>query len=425
MIDHGQGSARQEWKHHWPVVLAAAAGTSLGAIPSYALGLFVHPLEEAFGWSRASISAAITIYAAVGVLGAPAAGHVLDKVGSRRFALVGVTCISLLFASLAFITASIWSWWAVWFLLGLAGLGIKPAVWTKAVTSFFTAGRGVAIAVMLCGTGVATSVLPAISNKLIDSFGWRGGFAALGLGVGAIVLPLVWLFLFDAVDKDAKSAKIAMAKVVDRAEHSRSLPGWSAAEGLRRRQLYQIALAALIATGVITGFVVHIVPMLTLSGLSRGEAVGVVSLIGILSIMTRLTVGYVFDRIAHPIVGALSIAAPAIPALVLLTFDPGFATAVCAVVALGIAAGGEYDAVIYLSSRYFGLRALGFLFGIVVSALLAGVGLGPIIAGHIFDLTGSYDMFLLGAIPASLLAGGLIALLGPYPKHEAPIMAAA
>lgn len=406
-------SARAEWKQHWPVVLAAMAGTSIGSLPSYATSLFIQPLEDEFGWSRAGISASITFYSAVGVIGAPFAGHILDKVGSRRFGLIGVTAMCVLFAALSLITSAIWSWWSMWVLLGCSALFVKPAVWTKAVSSFFTAGRGLALALTLCGTGFVTMALPSMTHLLMESFGWRGAFLGLGAIFAAIILPILWFFFFDATDKDATMDR----KAVD----PTTLPGWSASQGLRQRQLWQIAAAAFLATGVVTAFIFHLVPILTLYEVSRAEAVGMAGLVGLLAVVARLTVGYLFDRIGHPMVGAISIALPVLPALILLGFDPGYGTALAAVIALGIAAGGEYDAVIYLGSRYIGMRAFGFLFGIVVSALLLGVGLGPVIAGYVFDVTRSYNWFLIAAIPASILSAALVATLGRYPDHGAAL----
>lgn len=402
-------SARDEWRQHWSVVLAAMAGTSIGAIPSYATGLFIQPLEHEFGWSRAALSASITLYSAVGVIGAPFAGHVLDRVGSRTFGLMGVSAICALFAALSLITSSIWSWWGLWLLMGAAALGVKPAVWSKAVSSFFTAGRGLALGVTLCGTGLVSAALPTITYRLMDWFGWRGAFLALGAAFAVVILPLLWFFFFDATDKDQTIDR----KTADPA----SLPGWSASDGVRKRQLWQIAIAALLATSVVTGMTFHLVPMLTHYGIARSEAASIVGLVGILAVIARLSVGYLFDRLQHPVVGVFSIGAAAVPAAILLFFEPGLGTALAAVIALGIAAGGEYDAIIYLGSRYIGLRAFGFLFGIVVSALLMGVGLGPVFAGYVFDVTRSYDWYLIASIPMVLIAALLIGTLGRYPDH--------
>jgi len=404
------GTAVAEWSRHWTIVFAAAAGSFATSLSVYVLGLFMQPLQDSFGWSRASISAAVTIHAALGFVGAAPAGYLLDRVGARRMGICGIALFCLFFASLSLITSSIWTWWSIWVLLGLAGFAVKPAVWAKAVTSFFVHSRGMAIAVMLCGTALGSVALPFAANKLIASYGWRVAFAAIGLGVAAVVLPILAFFLRDAKDKVARKAD----------ETASELPGWTFREGLRKRQLYQIALAALLVVGTIVGFTVHIVPILTAQGLSRSTAVSLLSVVGISSVTARLGIGYIFDRFQHPAIGALSLGAPALTATILLLFPPTFTSAMVAAASLGFCAGAEFDALIYLSSRFFGLKAFGALFGVVETAMFAGIALGPIIAGAAFDTTKSYDLFLIAAIPLSLTGSLVILLLGPYPDHPEP-----
>src|SRR3546814_3244418 len=92
---------------------------------------------------------------------------------------------------------------------------------------------------------------------------------------------------------------------------------------------------------------------------------------------------------------------------------------IIAIVLLGLSVGGEYDAIIYLSTRYFGLQNFGALFGYIASALLAGVGLGPLLGGYLYDIAGSYDMFLMFVIPTGIIAALLVGTLGRYPAHQA------
>lgn len=406
------GTAREEWRRHWTVVLAGLAGMSLSAIPSYGLGLFIHPLETEFGWSRAGISAALTIFAVVNILTLPAGGWLLDRIGARRLGVFGVICYCSGLALLSLATSSIWSWWALWVLVGLTGIGIKTGIWSKAITSFFHHGRGVAVAVMASGGGVAAIFLPRLVTGLIEPYGWRVAMVGMAATFLAVVLPLLWLFLYDSTDRAVKDRTVET-----RVDAARTLPGWSAKEGLRKRQFWQLGIAALIATGTMTALTVHIIPIMVQSGMPRSQAVTLFSLVGFLSVAARLTVGFIFDRVSHPLVGALSIAGPGVPALFLLLLEPTTTTMVLAVVALGIAIGGEYDAVIYLCSRFFGVKAFGVLFSIVGSMVSLGVAIGPLLAGRTFDLTGSYELFLMGTVPACALAGLLVYTLGRYPDH--------
>jgi MFS family permease len=115
-----------------------------------------------------------------------------------------------------------------------------------------------------------------------------------------------------------------------------------------------------------------------------------------------------------------SVGLPAISALIILFFPDVFPMVVVAVVLLGLSVGGEYDAIIYLSTRHFGLRNFGTLFGFVTSLILAGVGLGPILGAVLYDIGGDYRLFLWLAIPMSLTTSVLLGTLGRYPDHEIP-----
>lgn len=88
-----------------------------------------------------------------------------------------------------------------------------------------------------------------------------------------------------------------------------------------------------------------------------------------------------------------------------------------AVIFLGLSVGGEYDAIIYLSTRYFGLKNFGALFGFVMSLLAAGVGLGPLLGGVLYDISGNYNLFLMVVIPMCAISCVMICTLGPYPEH--------
>lgn len=399
-----------EWKKGWPLVLATFFGVVLGAVYIYGIGLFIQPLEKEFGWSRAQITGGMTIVSIVSVFGAPFVGVLIDRWGPRRFALVGSLLFCAAIAGLSLAGPAIESWWALWVGIALAVLVMSPTLWSAAVSSRFTRSRGLALAVVLTGTGLASSVLPALANMLIASFGWRSAFLALAGGCAAVVFPLMFFFFHDARDQARRTSKIPAGAAVD-------LPGWTLREGLHRRQFYQLVLAALITTGVVVAFAVHLVPLLGTYGMQRTDAAKLAGLLGIMSVIGRLTVGHLLDRMPGTRVGAVSVLLPVGAALALL-IAPGSTTgAAIAIAFLGLAIGGEYDAIIYLSTRYFGLRNYGALFGYVASALQIGVGVGPLLAGAVYDGTGGYTAFLIAVIPLCVIASLMLLTLGRYPDH--------
>ena len=404
-------TARQEWRTHWPLVLAATLGVALGSIHVYSTGIFIEPLEREFGWSRAEISAGLSLVSVIGVFGAPLFGYLVNRLGSRRIALPGTVFLCASIAALSLATSSIWSWWGLWVLVALSTLFMKPTVWSTAVSSVFNKSRGLALAVVLSGTGLGSALTPIVANYLIEHFGWRGAYLGLGLGAAVLVVPTMWFLFFDARDR------LRLSPAGTKATAPAMLTGWSMAEGFRARQFYQLWAAALITTLIVVGFVVHLVPLLGDAGISRATAVSLAGVVGIMSIIGRLTVGYLMDRLPGPPVGTISVSLPIVAALILLAFPGSVPAAVVAVAVLGLSVGGEYDAIIYLCSRFFGMRNFAALFGWIASGLLAGMGLGPVLAGWIHDRWGSYEMFLVAVIPMGLLAGLMIATLGKYPRH--------
>ncbi|MEA3298711.1 MAG: MFS transporter [Pseudomonadota bacterium] len=404
-------TARQEWRTHWPLVLAATLGVALGSIHVYSTGIFIEPLEREFGWSRAEISAGLSLVSVIGVFGAPLFGYLVNRLGSRRIALPGTVFLCASIAALSLATSSIWSWWGLWVLVALSTLFMKPTVWSTAVSSVFNKSRGLALAVVLSGTGLGSALTPIVANYLIEHFGWRGAYLGLGLGAAVLVVPTMWFLFFDARDR------LRLSPAGTKATAPAMLTGWSMAEGFRARQFYQLWAAALITTLIVVGFVVHLVPLLGDAGISRATAVSLAGMVGIMSIIGRLTVGYLMDRLPGPPVGTISVSLPILAALILLAFPGSVPAAVVAVAVLGLSVGGEYDAIIYLCSRFFGMRNFAALFGWIASGLLAGMGLGPVLAGWIHDRWGSYEMFLVAVIPMGLLAGLMIATLGKYPRH--------
>ncbi|RYY29121.1 MAG: MFS transporter [Sphingomonadales bacterium] len=401
-------SALAEWRTGWALVIAAACGVALGSIQIYATGVFVAPLEAEFGWSRGDISAGLLAPSILGVLFSPVLGMLIDRWGARRIAIPGAIMVCSATAALSLAGPSIHSWWALWVVFGIAALFQKPTIWSTAVSSHFSISRGFALAVMLSGTGLAQACLPTITRLLIDELGWRGAYMTLGAGFAVIVVPVLLVFFHDARFEKGTTVRRTVG----------AEKGYTPREAIRTRQFWQLALAAFIMTGVIVAFVFHLVPLLSELGLSRANATYVAGIAGICSVIGRLCVGAMLDRLPGPPVGAASVALPIIAAGLLLAFPGSLTMAIVAIIFLGLCIGGEYDSIIYLSTRYFGMRNFGTLFGWVAAALLAGVGLGPWVAGTIHDVTGSYDLFLWLVIPLAALSSLLLGTLGKYPQHE-------
>lgn len=401
-----------EWRRHGAVLIPSVAGISLVAVHGYSLGVMMVPLEREFGWSRAEISGGTMIIAFVSLLLSPLAGLAIDRLGPRPIAIFGVIAYSGLLALFATTSADIGSWWLRWGLLGLASTLIMPTVWTAAVNSRFVVHRGKALAIALLGTGLSATFVPALASTLIDRFGWRGAYVALATIIGAAVLLLVLLFFRAA--GEGRAAKVGALPV--------SQPGMTAREGFRSAAFRKLALGVFVFGVTCLALTVNAVPLLQARGLDRDVAVEVAGLLGIGSILGRLAGGFLLDRFDAGRVAAVSVAAPILSIVMLLLMPGSDLAAGAAMLLLGLALGTEVDACSYLSARHFGMRAFGSLFGTINGVVVFGTGIAPVVANHIYDLTGSYDPVLWATMPLCALAALLFLTLGPYPEFgEEPV----
>lgn len=415
MAEHWAPTASAEWQQNWSLVLSGAMGMALASTSVYSLGIFIAPLEAEFGWTRAEISAGLTINTVLAVLVSPFVGVLLDKIGVRRIGMFGVTAYCLLFACMSLAGPSIWTWWGLWLLLGCTSLAIKPTIWTTSVSSMFRISRGLALSVMLCGTALGSSLTPMVGNYLIEAYGWRQGCMLLAAFWAALVIPPVFLFLTSA--RDRQLAAEAGPAVVD------PLPvllGVTIREGLLSWRFLRLALAGFVTTLVIVSFVSNLIPILSSRGFERQTAANLAGLVGIATIIGRLSGGFLLDRTNGNIVGAASVGLATIPAIMLLLEPGSTMIAAAAVLILGLTLGAELDAVAYLTTRHFGMKHFGAIFGTISGILAFGTGLGPFFVSLTYDLSKSYNNVLIAYIPLALMAGALYLSLGRYPDFDQP-----
>ncbi|ATE64200.1 MFS transporter [Rhizorhabdus dicambivorans] len=403
---------RREWSVGWKIPLIAAIGMGMSASPNLTLGALMTAIQDDTGWSRLQISSGAAIMSVIIVTLAPLMGHAVDRFGSRRIALPGLVMFCLALASLAIAGASKWTWWAGWTFLAVAALFIKSTVWTAAVISRFDQSRGLAIAVTLSGTGLASFCLPFILTLLQQSFGWRGAYIGLAAIFALLSLP-AWFFFFDASDQRRRDK--AEAITIDRSK----LPGLTPREIFRSRRFAQMALACLLVGIAISSLTVHFIPILRGKGASPLTAAGIASVIGLATIVGRLVTGWLLDRFNGPLIGLIALALPAVGCALLLA-DAGLSFAFVVAVLIGFSAGAEFDVIAYLAARYFGVRHYGLVFGTVVGLLSCGAGLGPMFGAQMFDHFGDYSNLLLIVGTTFALSGVLIGTLGAYPTLAAP-----
>jgi predicted MFS family arabinose efflux permease len=413
-------SPADEWKRGWKLVFASAAGFSFFSVMSASVGIFMEPLSKEFGWSRTLLSAGVTIAAVTTAVLSPFFGVLIDRYGARRVAMPGLVATIFATSSFALLNGSAFQWLALWLIYAIISISVKTTVWITAVAGRFSAGRGLALGITLTGTAVAQAALPPLANWLIEEFGWRLAYVWLGFGWGGLTLLLCYLFLFDARDiAVAKSSAGNSGRFV-----RPKLPGLTVAAAWRNTALWRIILCTLVMMLLTMGLLIHQIPILTEAGVTRTNAAWLASLAGVSGIFGKLISGVLLDRFRANLVGGLTLGATALAFGLLIDGVNMPGLIVTAMVVNGYAAGSKLQIASYLTARYAGMRSYGTIYGFVTSMVALGTGIGPLIAGLTFDLTGSYTPFLLAGVVGSVICGLLIATLPRYPEWTSPADAA-
>lgn len=390
-------TARAEWAAMWPLPLVSMLGYVGGASFAYSSGVFMQELTTEFGWSRAEFSFAFTIHSLVALVMAPFIGRLIDRIGPRKMALIGIVPFMCGLALFGLANGSIWQWWGIAFVQALLASMIGGAVWVKAVVTRFKASRGLALATVLAGSGVATTVWPVVAAYLISHFGWRLSYAGMALSWGMLMLPLAWLFFVDpdsGSSEDIQQRKTFALRELKNVYFSRSF--------------ISLALAGAIFSALTLGLLLHLVPIFTGAGLDLASAAGIAGLTGIFAILGRLSTGLLLDLLpTRPLAIAIFLLPLAISAL-LWNFDGSIAMAIAAVVILGFVSGADGDIIAYLISKGFDSGVFATIYSLMVAILAISSSLGPVISGAIYDQWGSYQYYFLAMIPMALVAAALV-----------------
>ena len=425
-MDHSAISAKQEWRSNWTLVLAASLGFSFFSVMLAGTGLFMGPLGKEFGWSRTLLSSGASIATFVTALLGPFFGMLIDRYGTRRLVLPGLVLTMISICAFSLVNGSQAQWLTLWVVFGVVSVTIKSTAWTTAVVGVFEKSRGLALGLTLAGTAVAASVVPPLGNFLITEFGWRAAFVWLSLGWGGVTLLACILFLYDAHDRAAGKRKADMRAGLTPAVEASAviLPGLSAREAWRDSALWRLAISNFVVMLLTIGLAIHLFPILTEAGVSRTNAAWLTSLAGIAGIVGKLVTGVLLDRFRPNWVGGITLGAAALAFALLLDGIRSPTLIVIALLINGYAAGTKTHITGFLTAGYAGMKNFGAVYGVMSSLMALASGLGPLLAGLTYDLSGGYGLFLVAGTVGCALSGLLIISMPAYPNWDVRASAA-
>jgi len=369
---------------------------SIVGIAFYGLPFFYDLWIEEFGWTRATVTSGNAVGKVILGLFAFLTGWIVDRFGPRRVMLVGILLGGTALVGLGRMN-SLWVFYLFYFVNALAYMSAGPLPNQVLISRWFDKSRGKAMSVAYIGIGVGGMLVPYIAHGLIQSFGWQDALMILGFLMVAITFPMIW-FIKDNPDNKEKVYTTAIEKVPFRTI-------------LKNRNVYLLLVGSMCSIAAVAGTSQNLKLFFSFDlGYTQAQSATIISLVLASSIVGRLFMGWLADRLAKKYVMILifSLVACSIPLLFFAT-TPGIIYLFAFI--FGIALGGDYMIIPLMAADLFGVRVLGRLMGIIITADVIGEALAPMLVGWLRDRGESYNhgfIVLIGLAVLGILAISLL-----------------
>ena len=377
-------------------------GSTIGAA-QYSFGLFVPPLEAAFSWSRTEISASLS-FVAVGSLVAPLLGRLMDRIGARP-----VLALSLLLTALSFflrpLMNELWHWYALSFLQFVAFAGSTVLPTARLVAIWFGDRRGRVMGLASAGPNFGGLVLPMLIAGLIASVNWQAAYLMLGTLL-TVLAVLAWLVILERPHQSKTSAPENQTRAALDPND-----GATVREALHAKAFYSITLATVLAMFTYSTVLPHVIVHMTNEGLSAQRAAFLLGTLAMFGMGGKLAFGYLSERVTARVAFSIDLLGMAVFVCIMAWIEPsGF---LWAAPLYGFFLGGTGVLAPLIVQEFFGLKHFGAISGLSSMATVISFGVGPIIAGLSFDVTGSYEVSFVAVAFGFLIGAGLLALTRP------------
>ena len=372
----------------------------------YCFGIFFKPLQSEFGWSSTQVSLAFSLLMIMHGLFYIVTGKISDRFGPR----IVVTICGIFLGAGYILMSRVNALWQLYILYGLilaigASGAYVPLIST--INRWFVKKRSFMTGICSAGVGMGTLIVPPITSRLISFFGWRQ--ASIIIGVVSLVLIVAIAQLLKR-DPGKLNQSVQDTEQIEKISTKSQTKGFSLHQALCTPQFW-ILITAFFGFGFcLQSIMVHIVPYAINTGIPLIEAAIIIAFIGGASFVGRVLIGVIADKMGNKLV--------AITSFILMTFAVGilmFSKKIEIFYLFAIIFGFGYGGLVTVSSLLvtdlFGLRNHGLIFGFLIFTITIGGGIGPLVAGYIFDLSSSYYTLLFILLAVSTAGSVLISLL--------------
>ncbi|HLF75897.1 MAG TPA: MFS transporter [Dehalococcoidia bacterium] len=405
-------AGRLPFFYGWVIVSIAFLSVFLtGATSFWGLPIFVGPMHQDTGWSHASILGGLAVRFITGAICGLFLGRFADaRRGPALMMFAGAIIDGAALASLR------WAESPLQFLLlyglvgGAGGSGMRMFQATL-VPKWFVFRRGSAIGVAALGGGASALLMVPLVAFFIDAFGWRDAWTWLGLIEIGVMLPCAFLIVRAPEDigllPDDGATPPGSARATASSERSYTL-----AEAVRTWRMWLLLLGVVFGAYALNTNSVVLVPYYEEIGFSSSVAASAMSAYGFASVSTRLVWGYVADRFTVRRAMIFQGCATGLAALLLLQIE-GRASLYLVSALQGTLLSGFPTLSSLVWPTFFGRRHLGSIVGVTQLFSTIASASGPLLAGFIFDSTGTYETTVWMLFGAWLICAAIIFAVRP------------
>ena len=415
----------------WIVVGAttviAAVGSSLGGLNS---GLFVGPMGSELGITRAVFGWAVAARQLMSAAASPVLGQVVDRRGARPALLVGALLSCLAIGSL-WRAESGWHLVVAFAVVGVGGIATPASITvTTPAAKWFVARRGRAMAWVALGLPLGAAVTIPFTEFLIGRYGWRTAWLCLSLVAVAIIMPAAALVRRSPEDMGLvpdgdDAAAVALTREAVQADAVEAQ--WTAQQARRNPTFWRLTLIFGVLMFAQTSVGTHRIPNFVDQGIDSGLIATATSLDALAALLSTMLFGRIVTRFATRHVGAVSFLIMAAGVLLTILTETAPLMFVSMIV-FGFGIGGLLVMQNLVWADYFGRANLGTIRGSSMPLMLVLSAAGPVLAGYVRDVTGSYDpmwWISFGLIVLSAVALALAPAPAPRPVETVVRLATA
>lgn len=372
------------------LVVVVALGT-LAAVGMWSVVVALPVVQAEFGGTRADASLAYTVAMMGFGVGNVVMGRITDRLGIVPVIALGILSLSIGYAVSALAVAQ-WQFVALHFLVGFGAASTFGPLMVE-VSHWFERRRGVAVAIAASGNYLAGAVWPPLIERGIAYFGWRWTHVAIAIVCFVVAIPLLVVLRGYLKSGSRQTHTAARGPSVDLRLNANALT-------------IILSIAGVACCVAMSMPQVHIVAYCADLGYGMARGAEMLALMLGAGMISRVTFGFVADRIGGLRTLLLSSILQGIALAFYLFFD-GLASLYAISIMFGLFQGGIVPSYAMIVRETMPPEGAGVRVGVIIFATVIGMSLGGWISGLIFDATGSYSAAFLNGLAWNLLNGGI------------------